>query len=61
MVLALGNEETGLSEGVRAACAELAGIEGGGGVESLNVSQAAAVFLYELAPGRGLRPGREIP
>lgn len=52
MALVLGNEETGLSPDVRASCAELVRIDGAGTVESMNVSQAAAVFLYELAPIR---------
>ena len=50
--LVLGNEETGLSSTVRDACTHLVRIDGSGAVESLNVSQAAAVFLYELAPPR---------
>jgi TrmH RNA methyltransferase len=50
VALVLGNEETGLSSDVRASCAELVRIDGAGTVESMNVSQAAAVFLYELAP-----------
>jgi RNA methyltransferase, TrmH family len=50
LALILGNEETGLSPAVRASCAELVRIDGAGLVESLNVSQAAAVLLYELAP-----------
>lgn len=44
-----GNEEHGLSPGARAACSSLVRVPGGG-VESLNVAQAAAIFLYELAP-----------
>ena len=52
VALVLGNEEKGLSPAVRSACSELVRIDGSGSVESLNVSQAAAVFLYELAPGR---------
>jgi TrmH RNA methyltransferase len=50
MALVLGNEETGLSEHVRKACDKLVRISGSGTVESLNVSQAAAVLLYELGP-----------
>lgn len=52
VALVLGNEETGLSSEVRASCTELVRIDGAGTVESMNVSQAAAVFLYELAPAR---------
>jgi TrmH RNA methyltransferase len=50
--LVLGNEETGLSPAVRDVCTQLVRIDGSGVVESLNVSQAAAVFLYELSPPR---------
>lgn len=50
VALFLGNEETGLSPAVRSSCAELVRIDGAGRLESLNVSQAAAVLLYELAP-----------
>jgi len=50
LALVLGNEETGLSESVRKACGSLVRIAGAGTVESLNVSQAAAVLLYELGP-----------
>jgi TrmH RNA methyltransferase len=50
IALVLGNEETGLSEAVRKACDSLVRIAGAGTVESLNVSQAAAVLLYELGP-----------
>ncbi|MDX9958812.1 MAG: RNA methyltransferase [Spirochaetia bacterium] len=48
LALVLGNEETGLSEPVRKSCDSLVRIGGSGTVESLNVSQAAAVLLYEL-------------
>ncbi|HOZ73457.1 MAG TPA: RNA methyltransferase [Spirochaetales bacterium] len=51
LAVALGNEETGLSAPVRSACSSLVRIDGTGAVESLNVSQAAAVLLYELGPG----------
>jgi TrmH RNA methyltransferase len=50
IALVLGNEETGLSDAVRKACDSLVRIAGAGTVESLNVSQAAAVLLYELGP-----------
>jgi TrmH RNA methyltransferase len=50
LALVLGNEETGLSEPVRKTCDKLVRIGGSGTVESLNVSQAAAVLLYELGP-----------
>jgi len=50
ILVVFGNEETGLSAGARAACDYLIRISGIGSVESLNVSQAATIFLYELAP-----------
>ncbi len=53
LALVLGNEETGLSAATRKACSRLVRVDGSGSVESLNVSQAAAVFLYELSPLRG--------
>jgi TrmH RNA methyltransferase len=46
--LVLGNEESGLSPAVEAACTRLVTIPGGGRVESLNVSAAAAVLIHEL-------------
>ena len=52
LVVALGNEETGLEADTRAACDELVRIDGSGLVESLNVAQAAAVFLYRFEIGR---------
>jgi TrmH RNA methyltransferase len=48
VVLVLGNEETGLSKNVQDACKIIARIPGTGFVDSLNVSQAAALFLREL-------------
>ncbi|MDR1901667.1 MAG: RNA methyltransferase [Treponema sp.] len=47
-VLVLGNEETGLPPDVKSACSCLVRIPGTGTPESLNVSQAAALFLREL-------------
>jgi TrmH RNA methyltransferase len=49
--LVLGNEERGLSPEVASACSRLLTIPGGGRMESLNVSTAAAVFIYELTRG----------
>lgn len=46
--LVLGNEEHGLAPDVAAACTRLVTIPGAGGVESLNVSVAAAVLMWEL-------------
>lgn len=48
LALVLGNEEHGLAPEVAAACTRLVTIPGAGAVESLNVSVAAAVLLWEL-------------
>lgn len=48
VALVLGNEEHGLSPDVAAACTRLVTIPGSGAVESLNVSAAAAVLLWEF-------------
>lgn len=48
VAIVLGNEEHGLAEDVAAACTRLVTIPGGGKVESLNVSVAAAVLIYAL-------------
>ncbi len=50
--LVLGNEEHGLSPGVAAACTRLVTIPGAGGVESLNVSVAGALLIWELLASR---------
>lgn len=52
LALVLGNEEQGLAPGVLAACTRLVTIPGSGKVESLNVSVAAAVLMWELAARR---------
>ena len=46
--LLLGNEEHGLAPDVAAACTRLVTIPGSGKIESLNVSVAAAVLMWEL-------------
>jgi len=51
--LVLGNEENGLSPASAAACTRLLTIGGGGRVESLNVSAAAAVLMHELSGRNG--------
>ena len=48
LALVLGNEEQGLAPEVAAACTRLVTIPGSGKVESLNVSVAAAVLMWEL-------------
>ena len=49
VALVLGNEETGVSAPVLAACRRQVRISGPGRVQSLNVAQAAAVFLHALS------------
>ena len=48
IALVLGNEETGLPENVKEQCSCLLRIPGTGNIDSLNVSQAAALFLYAI-------------
>lgn len=48
VALVLGNEEAGLSPEVTAACTRLVSLPGSGKVESLNVSVAGAVLIWEL-------------
>jgi len=53
IALALGNEEHGLSAEMQAACTRIVTIPGSGAVESLNVSVAAALLMWELFARRG--------
>jgi TrmH RNA methyltransferase len=48
IALVVGNEETGLPAEVKANCSVLIRIPGTGLIESLNVAQAATLFLHEL-------------
>jgi TrmH RNA methyltransferase len=48
IILVLGNEETGLPQEVKDRCAVMVRIPGTGLMESLNVAQAAALFLHEM-------------
>ncbi|MCC7049355.1 MAG: RNA methyltransferase [Alphaproteobacteria bacterium] len=48
VALVLGTEESGLSPAVEKLAAELVAIPGADGVESLNVSVAAGILMYEL-------------
>lgn len=52
VALVLGNEETGLSANIAAACTRFVTIPGSGNIESLNVSAAAAVLIWALWPAR---------
>ncbi len=49
ILIVMGNEETGLSPEVKTSCDHLVRIPGTGDIESLNVAQAATLFLYELS------------
>lgn len=49
VLLVLGNEEFGLLPEVQEACRRRVRIEGRGGLQSLNVAQAAAILLHELS------------
>ncbi|MDR0315530.1 MAG: RNA methyltransferase, partial [Treponema sp.] len=48
VVLVLGNEESGLPQDVKDQCSCLLRIPGTGNIQSLNVSQAAALFLHKI-------------
>jgi TrmH RNA methyltransferase len=48
IALVLGNEETGLPREVKERCSALLRIPGTGKIESLNVAQAAALFLHGI-------------
>ena len=48
VALVLGNEERGLPQSVKDACSCLLRVPGTGEIESLNVSQVAALFLREI-------------
>jgi TrmH RNA methyltransferase len=48
IALVLGNEETGLPQNVKDQCSYILRISGTGYIDSLNVSQAAALFLHTI-------------
>jgi TrmH RNA methyltransferase len=48
IAVVVGNEETGLPKEVKERCAALVRIPGIGKLESLNVAQAATLFLHEI-------------
>jgi TrmH family RNA methyltransferase len=50
LILAVGNEGSGLSAAVRAASDRVVSLPVSGAVESLNVAVAAGIMLYELRP-----------
>jgi TrmH RNA methyltransferase len=55
VALVLGNEEHGLAPAVLGACSRLVTLPGSGKVESLNVSVAAGILLWELVVRRERR------
>ena len=55
-VLVLGAEGEGLHQKIREHCDGLLGIAMPGGIDSLNVSSAAAVMLFRVLARRGGRP-----
>ncbi len=61
VALVLGNEERGLAPDVAAACDALVRIPGGGAIESLNVSAAAAVLCWEYFGRPHAGPSRHAP
>jgi TrmH RNA methyltransferase len=54
MAIVLGNEETGIPDGVKVECRYLVRIPGTGLIESLNVAEAATVFLHEAYEWAGM-------
>jgi len=48
IAIVLGNEESGLPENVKKQCSCLLRIPGTGNIESLNVTQAAALFMHAV-------------
>lgn len=61
LALVLGGEERGMSRLVRERCDQLVRLPMRGRVQSLNVSAAAAVLLYEVARQAGLAPVSAVP
>ncbi len=53
-LILMGNEGDGLPESIQAACTVRAQIPMAMGIDSLNVSVAGAIAIYELVRGRGL-------
>lgn len=53
MVLVMGSEDKGMREGIRSKCDFLAKIPMQGKIQSLNVSVAMAIMLYEVQRQRG--------
>lgn len=55
VAIVMGSEDTGISDGVLRICDDLAAITIVGKIESLNVSVAAGIMIYEALRQRGVR------
>lgn len=55
VAIVMGSEDTGISDGVLRICDDLAAIPIVGKIESLNVSVAAGIMIYEALRQRGVR------
>lgn len=55
VAIVMGSEDTGISDGVLRICDDLAAIPIVGKIESLNVSVAAGIMVYEALRQRGVR------
>lgn len=55
VAIVMGSEDTGISDGVLRICDDLAAIPIVGKIESLNVSVAAGIMIYEALRQRGAR------
>lgn len=55
VAIVMGSEDTGISDGVLRICDDLASIPIVGKIESLNVSVAAGIMIYEALRQRGVR------
>lgn len=55
VAVVMGSEDTGISDAVIRECDELAAIPIPGSIESLNVSVAAGVMIYEVLRQRGIK------
>ncbi|MDR3276710.1 MAG: 23S rRNA (guanosine(2251)-2'-O)-methyltransferase RlmB [Treponema sp.] len=61
VALALGGEGTGLSRLLREACDGMVAVPSGGRIDSLNVSVAAGILLYEIRRQQGETPKNTSP
>ena len=63
-VIVMGSEDSGMSAGIRKACDLIVRIgagAAGGGLESLNVSVAAGIFIHAFSPGKTSRTSLDKP